>query len=172
MGVKAPLMADRTAPLALAMSSITKTFGGFPALRNASLEVAKGEIHGLLGQNGSGKSTLIKILSGFHAPDPGGRLAIDGRDVAMPLAPGAFHEHRISFVHHQLGLIPALTVLENMLIGKLAHRGSLAINWKDERLSALGASKPAACHSIRRPRCQSFLPSDEHCWLSCAPPLR
>jgi ribose transport system ATP-binding protein len=120
-------------PLALLLTGLTKTFGGQRALDNASLEVARGEVHGLLGQNGSGKSTLIKVLAGFHAPDPGGELTIDGTTVPMPLAPGVFRQHRISFVHQHLGLIPALTVLENMLIGRLAQSKSLAINWIRER---------------------------------------
>jgi ribose transport system ATP-binding protein len=123
-------------PLALLLTGLTKTFGGQRALDDASLEVAQGEVHGLLGQNGCGKSTLIKILAGFHAPDPGGRLTIDGVDVPMPLAPGAFREHRISFVHQHLGLIPTLSVLENMLIGRLAQSRSLAINWPRERREA------------------------------------
>src|SRR5271156_4013411 len=121
------------APLALLLTGLTKTFGGQRALDDATLEVAQGEVHGLLGQNGSGKSTLIKILAGFHAPDPGGRLTICGVDVPLPLAPGAFRHHRISFVHQHLGLIPALTVLENMLIGRLAASRSIAIDWNRER---------------------------------------
>ena len=121
------------APLALLLTGLTKTFGGQRALDDAPLEVAQGEVHGLLGQNGSGKSTLIKILAGFHAPDPGGQLTICGVDVPLPLAPGAFRRHRISFVHQHLGLIPALTVLENMLIGRLAASRSIAIDWNRER---------------------------------------
>jgi ABC-type sugar transport system ATPase subunit/ribose/xylose/arabinose/galactoside ABC-type transport system permease subunit len=120
-------------PLALLLTGLTKTFGGQRALDDASLEVAQGEVHGLLGQNGSGKSTLIKVLAGFHTPDPGGQLTICGTSVPMPLAPGAFRQHRISFVHQHLGLIPALTVLENMLIGRLSRSTSLAINWTRER---------------------------------------
>jgi ribose transport system ATP-binding protein len=123
-------------PLALLLTGLTKAFGGQRALDDASLEVAQGEVHGLLGQNGSGKSTLIKILAGFHAPDPGGRLTICGEDVPMPLKPGAFRHHRISFVHQHLGLIPALTVLENMLIGRLSQSRSLAINWPRQRREA------------------------------------
>ena len=62
----------------LAVRGLSKSFGGTRALSSVDLDVAAGEIHGLLGQNGSGKSTLIKVLSGFHAPDPGGTVELDG----------------------------------------------------------------------------------------------
>ena len=60
----------------LRLTNLSKSFGGVQALDRVGLQVGRGEVHGLLGQNGSGKSTLIKILSGFHAPDPGGQLWI------------------------------------------------------------------------------------------------
>jgi ribose transport system ATP-binding protein len=121
---------------ALRLWDLSKTFGGQKALDRASLEIAPSEVHGLLGQNGSGKSTLIKILAGFHAPDSGSRLEIGGADVALPLAPGEFRRYRISFVHQHLGLIPSLTVLENLLLGRLAERDAWAINWSAERRAA------------------------------------
>jgi ribose transport system ATP-binding protein len=116
-------------PPALEIENLSKTFGGVRALDGASLTVRGGEIHGLLGQNGSGKSTIIRILAGFHEPDPGGRLRIAGRPVALPLPPGAFRHHGISFVHQHLGLIPTLTVVENLLIGELASRSLWRISW-------------------------------------------
>jgi ribose transport system ATP-binding protein len=121
---------------ALRLWDLSKTFGGQKALDNASLEIAPGEVHGLLGQNGSGKSTLIKILAGFHAPDPGSRLEIGGAEVALPLAPGEFRKYRISFVHQHLGLIPSLPALENLLLGRLAEHDAWAINWIAERRAA------------------------------------
>ena len=121
---------------ALRLWDLSKTFGGQKALDNASLEIAPGEVHGLLGQNGCGKSTLIKILAGFHAPDPGSRLEIGGAEVALPLAPGEFRKHRMSFVHQHLGLIPSLTALENLLLGRLAESEAWAINWSAERRAA------------------------------------
>jgi ribose transport system ATP-binding protein len=121
---------------ALRLWDLSKTFGGQKALDNASLEIAPGEVHGLLGQNGCGKSTLIKILAGFHAPDPGSRLEIGGTEVPLPLAPGDFRKHRMSFVHQHLGLIPSLTALENLLLGRLAESDAWAINWSAKRRAA------------------------------------
>jgi ribose transport system ATP-binding protein len=118
-----------SSPPALEIENLSKTFGGVRALDRASLTVRHGEIHGLLGQNGSGKSTLIKILAGFHEPDPGGRLRIAGQPVELPLPTGAFRHHGISFVHQHLGLIPTLTVVENLLIGELASRSLWHISW-------------------------------------------
>jgi ribose transport system ATP-binding protein len=121
---------------ALRLWNLSKTFGGQKAFDKASLVIAQGEVHGLLGQNGSGKSTLIKVLAGFHGPDPGSRLEIAGADVALALAPGAFRKHRMSFLHRHLGLIPSLTALENLLLGQLADRDEWAINWASQRRAA------------------------------------
>ncbi len=78
-----------------------------------------GEVHGLLGKNGSGKSTLVKILAGFHAPDPGGELRFHGELVELPLKPGDYRRLGMSFVHQNLGLVPSLTVLENLRLVEL-----------------------------------------------------
>jgi ribose transport system ATP-binding protein len=122
--------------LALVIHNLSKTFGGQRALASAGLEIRRGEVHGLLGQNGSGKSTLIKILAGYHAPDPGGRLLIDGGEVELPLEPGEFRRYGISFVHQNLGLIPSLTVVENLFVGELASRLRWGISWERERRRA------------------------------------
>jgi ribose transport system ATP-binding protein len=118
---------------ALILYNLSKTFGGQRALDQAALDVREGEVHGLLGQNGSGKSTLIKILAGFHPPDPGSSLSLAGEIVGLPLAPGAFRRYRISFVHQHLGLIPSLSVAENFLINRLATEAHWSINWTRER---------------------------------------
>ncbi len=131
-GAQSPVVTD---PI-LQIRGLAKTFGGVKALRGVDLTVASGEIHGLLGQNGSGKSTLIKILAGFHAPDPGGSLTLDDRDVPLPLAPGDFSRLGMRFVHQDLGLIPSLSVLENLLLERLSTTTSWAVNWRRERREA------------------------------------
>jgi ribose transport system ATP-binding protein len=123
---------DASAPpaSALRVENLSKHFGAARVLDNVSIEVRRGEVHGLLGQNGSGKSTLIKILAGFHAPDPGARLEVGGRAVDLPLAAGEFMKLGIAFVHQHLGLIPSMTVLENLLVGEHAVAPNWRIDWR------------------------------------------
>jgi ribose transport system ATP-binding protein len=129
-----PDVGGRASPggLVLRIENLSKHFGGARALDGVSFGVGPREVHGLLGQNGSGKSTLIKVLAGFHEPDPGARLWVGGTEVALPIPPGGFRALGISFVHQHLGLIPSLTVLENLLIGDLATEDRWRIGWKAE----------------------------------------
>jgi ribose transport system ATP-binding protein len=82
-----------------------------------NLTVMAGEVHGLLGENGSGKSTLIKILSGFYEPEEG-ELEVNGKAVPLPLLPGQYRSLGFEFVHQDLGLLPSLTVTENLYMGR------------------------------------------------------
>jgi ribose transport system ATP-binding protein len=120
----------------LQIENLSKHFGGARALDNVGLVVERGEVHGLLGQNGSGKSTLIKILAGFHEPDPGARLRISGAEIDLPLKPGDFRRLGISFVHQHLGLVPSMSVLENLLIGDHATAPKWKIGWDKEAARA------------------------------------
>ena len=120
-------------PPALELRSLSKTFGGQKALDDVSLTVLPGEVHGLLGTNGSGKSTLIKVLSGFHDPDPGSRLLVAGYEFPLPLQPGVAGKIGLSFVHQHLGLIPSLSVVENMMLGSIADDTRLMLNWSAQR---------------------------------------
>jgi ribose transport system ATP-binding protein len=118
----------------VAVAGLSKTFGRTTVLKDADLSVAPGEIHGLVGHNGSGTSTLIKILAGYHDPDPGGELRVRGQPVPLPLRHGQEHELGIAFVHQDLGLAESLTVLENMRLGRYVRRGQVPrISWRAER---------------------------------------
>ncbi|MDT7610346.1 MAG: ribose transport system ATP-binding protein, partial [Pseudonocardiales bacterium] len=116
--------------------NVSKSFGGVRVLNAVDLDVLPGEIHGLLGENGSGKSTFIKVLAGFHEPDPGAELQVNGEDVPLPLAPGAFRDYGMSFVHQDLGLMPTLSVLENLRLGTFSRASRWAISWRKEAQAA------------------------------------
>ncbi|SFE85149.1 sugar ABC transporter ATP-binding protein [Blastococcus tunisiensis] len=121
----------------LEVRSVSKTFGRHQALSAVSLEVAPGEIHGLIGQNGSGKSTLAKILTGYHAPDPGGQVLVDGQQLRLPVRPREAAVRGLAVVHQSLGLVDDLTVVENLRVGRFrANRLTRAIRWDDERRDA------------------------------------
>jgi ribose transport system ATP-binding protein len=120
----------------LAVRHVSKRFAGVRALDHASLTVLPGEIHGLLGENGSGKSTLIRILAGVHAPESGAELVVRDRPVPLPLRPDRARELGLVFVHQSLGLIPSLSVVENLRLGELAARRDLRISWRRERRRA------------------------------------
>jgi ribose transport system ATP-binding protein len=92
-------------------------------------------VRGLLGQNGSGKSTFVKLLAGFHAPDSG-TLSLHGNPVRLPLNPGDFRQLGLAFVHQNLGLVPSLTVLENLRVGELTRAAHPFISWPRERRAA------------------------------------
>jgi ribose transport system ATP-binding protein len=124
---------------ALDARNISKSFGGTRALDHAYITLAPGEVHCLLGENGSGKSTLIKVLAGYHAPDPGGRLIVGGRPVTLPLPPGRARELGLRFVHQDLGLIPSLSVVENLRLEELAAARRVHISWPSERARARAA---------------------------------
>lgn len=128
-------MTDGTIIPALHVSGIAKTFGGARALKGIDFDVAPGEVHGLLGQNGCGKSTFVKVLAGFHAPDPGGSIAVFGRHMPFPMPPGAFRDFQMAFVHQHLGLVPSLSVLENLRVASITAKKA-RIDWRAERRAA------------------------------------
>ncbi len=134
----ARLSPERPTPV-LRLTNISKSFAGAKALDRVSLDVLPGEVHGLLGKNGSGKSTLVKVLAGFHAPDPGGRLESNGEPVPLPLGPGDFRRLGMSFCHQNLGLIPSLTVLENLRLAHLTTARTMRLDWAAERRQARAA---------------------------------
>ncbi len=114
---------------ALSIDHLSKRFGGAVALDDVSLTVARGEVHGLLGSNGSGKSTLIKVLAGFHEPEPGARISLYGEDVPLPVSGPQIHDMGLAFVHQHLGLIPVLSVTENLFLSEFSTRSNWSINW-------------------------------------------
>jgi ribose transport system ATP-binding protein len=138
-GPSAPRGGSSGSGLALQAEHLSKSFGGVRVLSDVSLSVKAGEIHGLVGSNGSGKSTLIKILSGYHVPDSGGSLRVRGADVPLPVPPDRATRLGLSFVHQDLGLIPQLSVLENLRVGRFTSHPGWRISWRDERATVRAA---------------------------------
>ncbi len=110
------MTAPRGGAPAVRMTGIEKHFGAVRANRGASIEVAPGEIHALVGENGAGKSTLMKVLSGM-IPLDAGTIEVGGRDVtgwntAQAIAAG------VGMVHQHFMLVPTLTVADTVVLGR------------------------------------------------------
>jgi simple sugar transport system ATP-binding protein len=132
-----PSLSPASTPI-VRLRGVVKSFGTVQANRGADLEVARGEIHALVGENGAGKSTLVRVLAGMYAPNAG-TVEVDGRDVtgwttADAIAAG------VGMVHQHFMLVPTLTVAENVTLGAEPRRGlaldRAAAKGEVERLSA------------------------------------
>jgi rhamnose transport system ATP-binding protein len=95
---------------------ISKSFAGIEVLRDVDLDLAKGEIHALLGENGAGKSTFAKILAGVHRSTHG-TLALNGETVEVP-NPVAAQKLGITLIHQEPISFPDLSVAENLVLGR------------------------------------------------------
>ncbi|MFM0521480.1 sugar ABC transporter ATP-binding protein [Caballeronia jiangsuensis] len=100
----------------LEVKGISKTYPGVRALDRVEFSCAKGSVHALIGENGAGKSTLIKILSGATAPNEG-QLMLDGV-VYAPASPSEAVDAGVSTIYQEFNLIPALSVAENIFLGR------------------------------------------------------
>jgi ABC-type sugar transport system ATPase subunit len=98
------------------LRDIGKTFPGVRALAGVSLAIGDGEVLGLVGENGAGKSTLIKILSGVHA-EYDGAIVVDGV-VGRFASTAEARTAGIGVVHQELGLVPEMTVADNLVLGR------------------------------------------------------
>ncbi len=110
----------------LRVTGVDKQFPGVKALDGVSLEVAEGEVHGLLGENGAGKSTLLKILSGALTPDAGD-IEFEGKPVTLP-DPQSAQKLGIVTIYQEFNLIPSMTVEENLFLGQEPGAGPF-VSW-------------------------------------------
>jgi ribose transport system ATP-binding protein len=117
----------------LVMEDIEKRFLGVAALQGASLQVAHGEVHALIGQNGAGKSTLLKILTGAYRRD-GGKIAFEEKVVDFH-TPHAAQANGISTIYQEVNLVPSRSVSENIFMGRELRRFGW-LKWKQMHAEA------------------------------------
>lgn len=115
----------------LSADGISKHYEGVTALAGVGLQVRPAEIHALLGGNGAGKSTLINILSGLTLPDSG-TISLSGHQLELRRPSDALG-NGINTIHQELSLVPDLTTLDNIFLGREINARFLGLNVKLDR---------------------------------------
>lgn len=110
------------------MKGIGKTYGPVRALDDVSLELARGEVLGIVGENGAGKSTLMKILGGAESADAGS-IVLDGETAHFSQTRAAL-DAGIVVIYQELSLIPERSVAENLYLGNLPRNGAGVVDRK------------------------------------------
>ncbi|MHB1459704.1 MAG: sugar ABC transporter ATP-binding protein [Armatimonadota bacterium] len=121
-------MSNNTKSPIVEFVKVNKRFPGVHALKDVSLSIQTGSIHGLMGENGAGKSTLGKALAGIHAIDDG-QILIDGKPASI-VDPNSAMEYGIAMVHQELAFCENLSVAENLCLGQLPLKGNFVDNDK------------------------------------------
>ena len=124
---------------------LTKRFpGGVVANKNVDFEIKAGEIHAVLGENGAGKTTLMNMLFGILQPDEGD-IYIRGKKVRFRSPQDAI-EMGIGMVHQHRKLVPAHSVIENILLGHPRSKGVMKIKAAEEEIVALAQNYGFSVH--------------------------
>jgi fructose transport system ATP-binding protein len=119
-------MAETTQPILMGRG-LTKRYGKVVALDNCDFDLFPGEILAVIGDNGAGKSTLIKAVSGAVVPDEGD-VFLDGRKVAFT-KPTDAREAGIETVYQTLAMSPALSIADNMFMGRELRKPGFMGTW-------------------------------------------
>ena len=115
----------------LELKDIRKEYPGVLALDDVTMNVVKGQVHGLVGENGAGKSTLIKVLAGAHAPDSG-TIIFEGESYPS-LTPHQAMELGIACIYQELNQVNYMTVTENIFLGRELIKGSKFLDLAEQR---------------------------------------
>ncbi len=114
-------------PVVLSATGLVKRFGRVVALDNADFELRAGEILAVIGDNGAGKSTMIKAMCGALIPDEG-EVRLDGKP-ALFRSPMEARQAGIETVYQNLALSPALSIADNMFLGRELRKESGLGKW-------------------------------------------
>lgn len=119
----------------LEMKEISKSFPGVKVLDGVQLNLKRGEVLALMGENGAGKSTLMKILGGIYQRD-GGTIVVKGQ-TQENMTPDIAAKRGIAIIHQELNLIPHLSIMENIFLGReFTYGKSGFVNWSRMRTEA------------------------------------
>ena len=127
----------RTAPAAVSLRDVRKSYGGVAAVDGVDLEIAQGEFFTMLGPSGSGKTTLLRMIAGFERPD-GGSIELGGVDVTRTPP----YARNVNTVFQDYALFPHMNVLENVEYGLRVKRVARA---DAPRRAAGGARRWCGC---------------------------
>ncbi|TGW07546.1 sugar ABC transporter ATP-binding protein, partial [Mesorhizobium sp. M2D.F.Ca.ET.145.01.1.1] len=122
----------------LRAQGLSKQDGPVTVLSDVTLDILPGEIHAIIGENGAGKSTLMRLLSGYAEPTRG-TLSMAGRPVTFA-KPDQAQEAGIALVHQEILLAEALTVTDNLFLGRELSRRHVM---DDRAMRGLAAEKLA-----------------------------
>ncbi|MBP0581276.1 sugar ABC transporter ATP-binding protein [Labrys sp. LIt4] len=111
----------------LSARGLVKRYGRVTALNNCEFDLYPGEILAVIGDNGAGKSSLIKALSGAITPDEG-EIRLDGKAVSFK-SPIDAREAGIECVYQNLALSPALSIADNMFLGREIRKPGILGQW-------------------------------------------
>lgn len=114
----------------LSIRHMVKEFSGVRVLNDINIDVAAGEVFGILGENGAGKSTLLKIICGIYTPTRGS-ISLKGKEVSIK-NPMEAKSLGISMIPQEFNLIPTLAVFENIFLG-WELKGRVLLNKKRMR---------------------------------------
>ncbi len=100
----------------LAVTNVSKRFGGVRAVEDVSITVRRGEIASVIGPNGAGKTSLLNMISGFYKPDTGS-IVFDGHDITRA-RPSEIAARGIARTFQNIALFAGMTVLDNIMLGR------------------------------------------------------
>ena len=112
---------------AIILQNVSKSYHGVQALAPLDVEIPVGARVAILGPSGSGKTTLLNLIGGLIRPDEG-IVTIEGQDVTK-IKPGRHMAELVGIMHQQLDLVPHLSVINNVLAGRLGHWNLLRALW-------------------------------------------
>lgn len=127
---------DSARPI-LELRNVQKHFGGVKAVDGLDIEVQRGTVHALIGPNGSGKTTSLNVLNGIYMATAGAIL-VDGIDITR-MSPHDRAAQGVGRTFQNIRLFPALTVLENVMIGAQRENNPIAPTGAALRERALSA---------------------------------